>query len=42
MLHATGDPFDEQLQSSQLRWVAESRAAATGLAENYVGRPITG
>lgn len=42
LLHATGDPFDEQLQLSQLRWVAESRAAATGLAENYVGRPITG
>jgi p-hydroxybenzoate 3-monooxygenase len=40
MLHANGDPFDEQLQLSQLRWVATSRAAAQGLAENYAGLPI--
>jgi p-hydroxybenzoate 3-monooxygenase len=40
MLHATGDPFDEQLQLSQLRWVTSSTAAATGLAENYAGLPI--
>jgi p-hydroxybenzoate 3-monooxygenase len=40
MLHATGDPFDHQLQLAQLRWVATSRAGATGLAENYAGRPI--
>ena len=40
MLHATGDPFDAQLQLSQLRWVAGSAAAATGLAENYAGLPI--
>ena len=40
MLHATDDPFDEQLQLSQLRWVTSSRAGATGLAENYAGLPI--
>src|SRR3954447_2364021 len=40
MLHATGDPFDEQLQLSQLRWVTDSKAGATGLAENYAGLPI--
>ena len=28
MLHATGDPFDEQLQLSQLRWVTSSEAGA--------------
>jgi p-hydroxybenzoate 3-monooxygenase len=37
MLHATGDPFDAQLQLSQLAWVASSAAGATGLAENYAG-----
>jgi p-hydroxybenzoate 3-monooxygenase len=39
MLHVppAGDPFDVKLQLSQLRWVAGSRAAATALAENYVG-----
>jgi p-hydroxybenzoate 3-monooxygenase len=31
------DPFDGQLQRSQLRYVSTSRAAATTLAENYVG-----
>ncbi|MFP5020771.1 4-hydroxybenzoate 3-monooxygenase [Pseudonocardia phyllosphaerae] len=40
MLHVTGDPFDAQLQRSQLEWVASSTAAATGLAENYAGLPI--
>ncbi len=40
MLHATGDPFDEQLQLSQLRWVTSSEAGAAGLAENYAGLPI--
>jgi p-hydroxybenzoate 3-monooxygenase len=40
MLHATPDPFDTQLQLSQLRWVANSTAGATGLAENYAGLPI--
>jgi p-hydroxybenzoate 3-monooxygenase len=40
MLHTGGDPFDAQLQLSQLRWVVSSHAAATGLAENYAGLPI--
>jgi p-hydroxybenzoate 3-monooxygenase len=40
MLHASGDPFDAQLQLSQLRWVVSSVAGATGLAENYAGLPI--
>jgi p-hydroxybenzoate 3-monooxygenase len=40
MLHATGDPFDAQLQLAQLRWVTSSQAGATGLAENYAGLPI--
>jgi p-hydroxybenzoate 3-monooxygenase len=40
MLHTTGEPFDEQLQLSQLRWVTSSRAGAAGLAENYAGLPI--
>jgi p-hydroxybenzoate 3-monooxygenase len=42
MLHATGDPFDAELQLAQLRWVTSSKAAATGLAENYAGLPIAG
>ena len=39
MLHRVpgADPFDQQLQLSQLRNVVTSRAAATVLAENYVG-----
>lgn len=40
MLHTGDDPFDAQLQLSQLRWVASSEAGATGLAENYAGLPI--
>jgi p-hydroxybenzoate 3-monooxygenase len=40
MLHTSGDPFDAQLQLSQLRWVVGSAAGATGLAENYAGLPI--
>jgi p-hydroxybenzoate 3-monooxygenase len=40
MLHIDEDPFAQQLQLSQLRWVASSPAAATGLAENYAGLPI--
>ncbi len=40
MLHAGGDPFDAQLQQSQLLWVTASAAGATGLAENYAGLPI--
>jgi p-hydroxybenzoate 3-monooxygenase len=38
MLHRTGpDPFEQRLQLSQLRYVTSSHAAATSLAENYVG-----
>jgi p-hydroxybenzoate 3-monooxygenase len=38
MLHRIGDdPFDLQLQLSQLRYVFASEAAARSLAENYVG-----
>ncbi len=39
MLHSTGDAFDEQLALAQLRYLVTSRAAATSLAENYVGVP---
>jgi p-hydroxybenzoate 3-monooxygenase len=34
-----GDPFTHQLQLAQLRYTVSSRAAATSLAENYVGLP---
>jgi p-hydroxybenzoate 3-monooxygenase len=39
MLHRSpgGDPFEEKLQLAQLRNVVSSHAAATMLAENYVG-----
>ena len=39
MLHklADDDPFDAKLQLSLLRYVTSSHAAATSLAENYVG-----
>jgi p-hydroxybenzoate 3-monooxygenase len=39
MLHRsdTRDAFELRLQLSQLRYVTTSRAAATSLAENYVG-----
>jgi p-hydroxybenzoate 3-monooxygenase len=42
MLHLsdTKDPFDLELQRSQLRYVTSSRPAATSLAENYVGLPL--
>jgi p-hydroxybenzoate 3-monooxygenase len=42
MLHHFHDesPFHHRLQLSQLRYVTESRAAATMLAENYVGLPF--
>jgi p-hydroxybenzoate 3-monooxygenase len=41
MLHraADADEFDLKLQLSQLRYVTTSTAAATSLAENYVGLP---
>jgi p-hydroxybenzoate 3-monooxygenase len=39
MLHRapSDDVFQQRLQVSQLRYVVDSRAAATSLAENYVG-----
>jgi p-hydroxybenzoate 3-monooxygenase len=40
MLHRFGDdPFQHELQLAQLRYTVASRAAATSLAENYVGLP---
>jgi p-hydroxybenzoate 3-monooxygenase len=40
MLHRFGDdPFQQRLQLSQLRYTTGSTAAATSLAENYVGLP---
>ncbi len=41
MLHATpgAGPMEAQLQLAQLRYTTGSRAAATTLAENYVGYP---
>ncbi|WP_433273969.1 4-hydroxybenzoate 3-monooxygenase [Actinosynnema sp. CS-041913] len=39
MLHTSGDELDQQLQLAQLRYVCSSEAAATSLAENYVGLP---
>ncbi|MBC8093139.1 MAG: 4-hydroxybenzoate 3-monooxygenase [Pseudonocardia sp.] len=40
MLHVSDDdPFSHRLQLSQLRQTVSSRAAATTLAENYVGLP---
>jgi len=41
MLHLApgADPFERRLQRSQLRYVTSSAAAATSLAENYVGLP---
>lgn len=35
--HEGDDPFQQRLQLSQLHYVCTSRAAATTLAENYVG-----
>ncbi len=41
MLHTAGDDdFSAQLQLAQLREVTSSTAAATALAENYVGLPL--
>ena len=34
------DSFHRKLQLAQLAYVASSRAAATSLAENYVGLPF--
>ena len=41
MLHRFGDdPFQHQLQLSELALVTGSAAAATNLAQNYVGLPF--
>jgi p-hydroxybenzoate 3-monooxygenase len=42
MLHVdpSDDAYGRQLQHSQLQYVCSSTAAATSLAENYVGLPI--
>ncbi|MGH9043587.1 MAG: 4-hydroxybenzoate 3-monooxygenase [Acidimicrobiales bacterium] len=37
MLHVTGDPFDAQLQLSQLRWIVDNEAEQRSLAANYSG-----
>ena len=43
MLHRSGDdPFEQRLQLSQLRYVTASEAAATSLAEKYVGLTTMG
>jgi p-hydroxybenzoate 3-monooxygenase len=43
MLHTdpADDEYGRQLQRSQLRYVTSSTAAATSLAENYVGLPLS-
>ena len=43
MLHRfpSDDVFQQRLQRSQLEYVVGSRAAATSLAENYVGLPFS-
>jgi p-hydroxybenzoate 3-monooxygenase len=42
MLHSdpAADSYGRELQRSQLQYVCSSRAAATSLAENYVGLPL--
>ncbi len=41
MLHRmSDDPFETQIQRSQLRYTVSSKAQATALAENYVGLPF--
>jgi p-hydroxybenzoate 3-monooxygenase len=44
LLHRFDDagPFDERRQVAELAYVTSSRAAATTLAENYVGLPLEG
>ena len=39
-LRRTTDPFDHRCQLAELDYVTSSRAAATSLAENYVGLPM--
>jgi p-hydroxybenzoate 3-monooxygenase len=41
MLHRSGGgPYQHRLQLAELDYVTSSRAAATALAENYVGLPL--
>ena len=42
MLHRFEEhnPFDRRRQLAELDYVTSSRAAATSLAENYVGLPM--
>ena len=40
LARACRDAFGRELQRSQLRYVTTSTAAATSLAENYVGLPL--
>jgi p-hydroxybenzoate 3-monooxygenase len=42
MLHRfdPGDRYEQRLQRAQLQYVTSSPAAATTLAENYVGLPL--
>jgi p-hydroxybenzoate 3-monooxygenase len=44
MLHRdpTETNFEQQIHLADLDYVVNSRAAATALAENYVGLPIEG
>ena len=44
LLHRFADhsPFDDRRQLAELDYVSSSRAAATALAENYVGLPFDG
>jgi p-hydroxybenzoate 3-monooxygenase len=39
LLHDLGDPFEQQLQVARLDYLTRSEAAASSLAENYVGLP---
>lgn len=40
LLHTTGDAFADRLRFAELDYVTSSHAAATVLAENYVGLPF--
>jgi p-hydroxybenzoate 3-monooxygenase len=42
MLHRfpDDDPFQQRMQRAQLEYTVRSRAAASSLAENYVGLPF--
>lgn len=42
MLHRNPDhsPFERRIQLAELDYLTSSRAAATSLAENYIGLPI--